>query len=68
MKKSFKRFFKNVVAGAMTVVASCVYLSGCGTATTQITPPTYESPSTVVSVVEDNSVGLTPGFAFPQVR
>ncbi len=65
MKKSFKRFFRNVVAGVMTLVASCSYLSGCGASSLDITPPAHESSSTVVSVSDGKEVGLTPGFALP---
>ena len=65
MKNSVKRFFKEAIAGVMTVMVSCTCFSGCNASTTTISAPTLESPSTVVSVADNLEVGLSPGFALP---
>jgi hypothetical protein len=65
MKKLLKRFFRNTVAGVMSLVASCACFLGCNASVEKIKTPTADNSSTVVSVTDEREVGLTPGFALP---
>ena len=49
MKNSFKQFFKRAIVGVMTVITSISCFSGCVSAPMDITPPSYNPTSTMVS-------------------